>query len=77
MLSTSLGKTFLAWRFILNENIDFCLTIPYQKPFVFSVSAFSALFSNVYSKMGLTYAISKVNWIFGNILFENIFCFSL
>ena len=33
VLSTSLGKTFFAWRFILNENILFWLTISYQKPF--------------------------------------------
>ena len=38
VLSTSLGKTFFAWRFILNENILFWLTISNQKPFVFSVS---------------------------------------
>ena len=40
VLSTSLRKTFFAWRFILNENILFWLTISYQKPFVFSVSVF-------------------------------------
>ena len=38
VLSTSLGKTFLAWLFILNENLLFWLTISYQKPFVFSFS---------------------------------------
>ena len=41
VLSTSFGKTFFfAWRFILNEINLFWLTIPYQKPFVFSVSVF-------------------------------------
>ena len=35
VLSTSLGKTFFAWRFILNENILFLFTVSYQKPFVF------------------------------------------
>ena len=40
VLLTSLGKTFFAWHFILNENILFRLTISYQKPFVFSVSVF-------------------------------------
>ena len=40
ILWTSLGKTFLAWRFILKENIVFLVTISYQKPFVIFVSAF-------------------------------------
>ena len=40
VLSTLLGKTVFAWRFILNENILFWLTISYQKPFVFPVSVF-------------------------------------
>ena len=40
VLSTSLRKTFFAWRFISNENIFVWLTISYQKPFVFSVSVF-------------------------------------
>ena len=40
VLSTSLGKTFFAWRFISNENILFWLTISYQKPFVLYVSVF-------------------------------------
>ena len=35
-----LGKTVFAWRFILNDNTLFCLTISYQKTFVFSVSVF-------------------------------------
>ena len=64
VLSTSLGKTFFAWRFILNENILFSLTISNQKPFVFSVSAFcSQIFTvklNLRPKIGLTYAISIV-----------------
>ena len=38
VLSTSLGKTFFAWRFILNKNILFWLTISCQKQFVFNVS---------------------------------------
>ena len=64
VLSTSLGKTFFAWRFILNENILFWLIISYQKPFVFPVSVFCseifALKLNLRSKVGLTYAISIV-----------------
>ena len=64
LLSISLGKTFFAWRIILNENILFCLTISYQKPFVFSVSMFcSQIFTlklNLWPKIGLTYAISIV-----------------
>ena len=35
VLSKSLGKTFLAWRFILNENILFWLTILDQKSLFF------------------------------------------
>ena len=33
-------KDVFAWRFILNENILFWLTISYQKQFVFSISVF-------------------------------------
>ena len=58
VLSTSLGKTFFAWRFILNENILFWLTISYQKPFVFYVSVFcSQIFTQklkLRPKIGLT-----------------------
>ena len=64
VLSTSLGKTFFAWRFILNENILFWLTISYQKPFVFPISVFCSqiftLILNLRPKVGLTYAISIV-----------------
>ena len=78
-LSTSLGKMFSAWDFILNKNILFWLTKSYQKPFVLSVSAFcSQIFTaklNLRPKIGLTYGISIVKWYFGfffvseNILF--------
>ena len=51
VLSTSLGKTFLAWHLISNENILFWLTISYQKPFF---SCFCVLFSNSYPKIKLT-----------------------
>ena len=81
VLSTSLGKTFFAWRFILNENILFWLTISYQKPFVFSVSVFCSqictLKLNLSPKIGLTYAISIVKWLFGIFVWVNIFYFSL
>ena len=64
VLSTSLGKTFFAWRFILNENILFLLTISYQKPFVFSVSVFRFQICtqklNLSPKISLTYAICIV-----------------
>ena len=64
VLSTSLGKTFFAWRFILIENILFWLTISNQKPFVFYVSVFcSQIFTQklkLKPKVGLTYAISIV-----------------
>ena len=64
VLSTSLGKMFFAWRFILNENILFWLTISCQKPFVFYVSVFySQIFTQklmLWPKVGLTYAISMV-----------------
>ena len=71
VLSTSLGKTFFAWRFILNENILFWLTISCQKPFVFYVSVFcSQIFTKknkvtAKSLSGLCYFYSKVIfWIF-------------
>ena len=58
VLSTSLGKMFFAWRFILNENILFWLTISCQKPFVFYVSVFcSQIFTQkleLRPKVGLT-----------------------
>ena len=47
VLSTSLGKTFFAWRFILNDDILYRLGISYQKPFVFSVSVFSSQICNL------------------------------
>ena len=81
VLLTSLGKTVFAWRFILNQNILFWLTISYQKPFVFSVSVFcSQIFTlklNLRWKIGLTYAISIVKWFFEIFVRENIFYFSL
>ena len=81
VLSTSLGKTFFAWRFILNENILFWLTISYQKPFVFPISVLCSqiftLILNIRPKVGLTYAISIVKWFFGIFVVGNIFYFSL
>ena len=81
VLSTSLRKTFFAWRFILDENILFRLTISYQKPVVFSVSVFcSQIFKvkfNSRPKISLTYAVSIVKRIFGVYVYVNIFYFSL
>ena len=75
VLSTFLGKTFFAWRFILNENILFWLTMSYQKPhksYIFTVKL------NLRQKICLTYAISFiVKWFFGVFVKENIFYFSL
>ena len=48
VLSTSLGKTFFAWSFILNENILFWLSISCQKP---CLLCFCVLFSNIYTKI--------------------------
>ena len=77
VLLTSLGKTFFAWCFILNEYILFWLTISYQKPFVFSVSVFCSqiytLKLNLSPKVGLTYAISIVKWFFEMFVLVNIF----
>ena len=57
-------KDVFAWRFILNENILFWLTISNQKPFVFYVSVFcSQIFTQklkLRTKVDLTYAISIV-----------------
>ena len=81
VLSTSLGKTFLAWCFILNENILFWLTISYQKPFVFHVSVFCSQICTLKlilsPKVGLTYAMSIVMWFFDIFVLVNIFYFSL
>ena len=72
-------KTFFAWRFNLNENILFWLTISYQKPFVFSVSVFCfqicTLKLNLLPKIGLTYAISIVKWFFWNFCLSKYFLF--
>ena len=80
VLSTSLEKTFFAWRFILNENLLFWPTISYQKPFVFSISVFcSQIFTlklNLRLKVGLTYAISTVKG-FLEFLSKKIFFTSL
>ena len=77
VLLTSLGKTFFAWRFIINENILFWLTISYQKPFVFSVSVFCyrkfTTKLNLRPNIGLTYAISTVKCCFFLILYKKIF----
>ena len=81
VLSTSLGKTFFAWHFILNENILFWLTLSYQKPFVFSVSVFDFQICtrklNLSPEIGLPYAISIVKWFFGIFVLVNIVYFSL
>ena len=48
-LSTSLGKMFLVWHFLQNENIDdVCFTVLSGTIFLF---CFSALFSNIYRKI--------------------------
>ena len=77
---TSLGKTFFARRFILNEDILFWLAISYQKPFVFSVSVFCSqictLKLNLVPKIGLTYASSIVKWFFLNFYLRIYFYFS-
>ena len=77
VLSTFLRKTFFAWRFILNENILFRLTISYKKPFAFSVSVFcSQIFKvkfNSQPEISLTYAISIVKRSFGVYVLVNIF----
>ena len=74
VLSTSLGKPFFAWCFILNENILFRLTISYQKPFVFSVPVFCSQICTLKLKF-----IAK-NWsdlcnFYSKVIFLN-FCLS-
>ena len=70
-------RFFFFWRFILNENIFFWMSIFYQKPLVFSVSVFcSQIFTvklNLRLKIDLTYAISIVNWFYIFFVLENIF----
>ena len=68
-------KDVFAWRFILNENILFWLTISYQKPFVFFFG-FCVMFSNMYPKIEF---IAK-NWsdlcnFYSKVIFWN-FCLS-
>ena len=45
----------------------------YQEPFVFSVLCFQI--NNIILILWPNNAISRVNWIFGNLLLENILCF--
>ena len=77
VLLTSLGKTFFAWRFILNLNYHILAEII----FFFSVSVFGSeictLTLNQRPKIGLAYAISTVEWFFGNFDSENSFHVSL
>ena len=64
-----LERGFLLGVLFLNDSILFWLTISYQKPFAFPVSVFySQIFTlklNLRPKIGLTYAISIVKWLFG------------
>ena len=77
VLLKSLRKTFIAWRFILNEVILFWLTISYQKPFVFSASVFCSQICtpklHLRPKLGLTYASSIVKVIFLNFCLRKYF----
>ena len=52
VFSTSFGKTFFSWHFILNENVLFWLTKSCLELFVFSVSLL--FFSNIYFKIHFT-----------------------
>ena len=65
-LSTSFWKTFLIQRFTLNGKIHLWLLQIFTTKLI------------LWPKMGLTYAIFIVNWIFGNILLKkkHMFCFS-
>ena len=82
VLSTSSGKTFFAWRFILNENVFVLIDKILSGTIRMFYFYFCTLFSNscceinLRLKMGLTYAMSIVNWIFRKFLLEIIFCFS-
>ena len=80
MLSSAFGKMYFIRHFILNGKIDLWLTISYQKQFVVSVPVLSfQIFTAkliLWPKMGLTCAISIVNWILDFFLFKKIFCFS-
>ena len=76
-LSALLVKTFCAWHFILNTNILIWLTIPYQEPFVFSVSVLCYQIFTLKLKLQpnicLTYAISIVKWFLGLFILEFFF----
>ena len=68
VVSTSLEKTFFAWRSVLNENVLFSLTISIRNHLSFLFLRFVAkhLLKNYFyvQKIGLTYVISTVSWIF-------------
>ena len=74
VLSTSLGKTFFAWRFILNENILFWLTISYQKPFVFSVSVLC--FQICTQKLVIFWNFCLSKYFYFSLLNSNYWCFT-
>ena len=68
VLSTSLGKTLFAWRYILNENVLFWLTTSYEKKkinkitFVFSVSVFCAPIFNLKFNLRPKIKSTVKNW---------------
>ena len=72
---------FFAWRFILNENILFCLTISYQKSIVFPVSVFCSqictLKLNLWPKNWSDLCISVVKWFFFNFCLRKYFYYFL
>ena len=80
VLSTSFGKTFFAWRFILNVNI-FCSDWLYliRNRFYFLYLCFRfcppifTLKLNLRPKIGLTNAISIVKWLFFKLLSKKYF----
>ena len=77
--STSLGETFLAWRFILNENT--VVLIDHILSETICLFCFCVLFSNMYPKIKFTAKIwsdlcnylTYVKWFVLEFLSENFF----
>ena len=72
-------KDVFTWRFILNKTILFWLTISYQEPFIFFVSALClqifAVKLILRREMRLTYAFTMINCIFFNFFIWFFFSF--
>ena len=75
VLSTSFGKTFYAWCFILNENIFFWLTVSYQKTIChFPFLCFVLKYLTLIKLMAKNWS-GLCKWFFWKVWLWNIYIF--